>query len=757
MHNNRGRKTVRKYQQPRRTHNLGGCSTCRLRHVKCDQTRPHCSVCRNANLQCGGFPSQIRWASMSTGPNAPKSAQALQKMPAAQPTSTPQSTTAQQNAALTQPSSLRSNGGNSSNTLQQDDDAPRPSIPAPPSLPTANLPISFHDTSPTSAEIPSHAPACLPFMLPMGDVSYLQDDVRYGTNEHGLVNYPTTSSFSEIDSLLDNSTGVGWSDLFDPSMSLAMPTIHNHIYHDPLSLLVHVASQPHEPNDGSLYLDELFKPSDFPDQQTMETTLAVPSSQPPPYAPKEVDDAEILENAKVLLKHFRDNIIAQFAPLPMHSKSPWEVLNWSNAVHTLADMTFLQNPNVKHANIANLFGILGCAAHTIAKTQSCPDTLSSRKAAQILDYASRQAKSHLQESLRSETDGPQKAKYKDQLMAIFSLIALATISGNSADARCYIIDAERLLRLRGLAKREVSRRARLLHHVYTWLRIVGESTFVLHHHDSSGLQAKIETMIRNNKAVPSGLPAPEQDAVPASEQFQFDDFLRIETHSTDSDSDIDSSKDQEAGLRDIHLADLRQWSNTLYIQIYGIPEAWLSLVSQTTRVANIIDFLERTPSRAPRAFTDSLQRKTTQLEHMPGNAESNWLSIGGVLYRRIRNVHPFILQSHITDIITALGDYDLAQNVAKTKSPGTPWPAFIAGCEALSPSAREWLMDWLKRGEERSIFSGFTSAQQIMRKVWEQRDAARMAQRSDSGIAKEAIIHSWVDILREGKIWLMLY
>jgi hypothetical protein len=104
MQNNRGRTTVRKYQQPRRTHTLGGCSTCRRRHVKCDQARPTCSVCRNANLQCGGFPSSIRWASMSTGPPAPKLARAPQRAPFAQSPSTPQSTTAEQNVALTQPS-----------------------------------------------------------------------------------------------------------------------------------------------------------------------------------------------------------------------------------------------------------------------------------------------------------------------------------------------------------------------------------------------------------------------------------------------------------------------------------------------------------------------------------------------------------------------------------------------------------------------------------------------------------------------------
>lgn len=47
----------------RRTHTLGGCKTCRRRHLKCDQTRPDCLSCRAVGLTCEGFSSEIRWMS----------------------------------------------------------------------------------------------------------------------------------------------------------------------------------------------------------------------------------------------------------------------------------------------------------------------------------------------------------------------------------------------------------------------------------------------------------------------------------------------------------------------------------------------------------------------------------------------------------------------------------------------------------------------------------------------------------------------
>lgn len=48
-----------------RTHNLGGCATCRRRHVKCDRQKPVCGVCTKAGLQCEGFQNGISWASSS--------------------------------------------------------------------------------------------------------------------------------------------------------------------------------------------------------------------------------------------------------------------------------------------------------------------------------------------------------------------------------------------------------------------------------------------------------------------------------------------------------------------------------------------------------------------------------------------------------------------------------------------------------------------------------------------------------------------
>jgi arginine metabolism regulation protein II len=193
---------------------------------------------------------------------------------------------------------------------------------------------------------------------------------------------------------------------------------------DPLGLLSHVATQqPYATSEFPGY-ESRPTPNSNLDRQNTDTVPAVPDFQPPPHTADEIDDAEILEDSKILLKHFRDIVIPQFAPLPSHSKSPWEVLNWSGAVQTHSDMTYLMSTTVNHANKANLYAILACSAYSIEKAKIYPAGLSNEKTSRILEYVGTRAKCHMQESLRTETSGPSKAKYKEQLMAILSLIAL---------------------------------------------------------------------------------------------------------------------------------------------------------------------------------------------------------------------------------------------------------------------------------------------------------------------------------------------
>lgn len=334
-----------------------------------------------------------------------------------------------------------------------------------------------------------------------------------------------------------------------------------------------------------------------------------------------------------------------------------------------------------------------------------------------------------------------------------------------------MIDTERLLRLRGLSKRRISKKARLLHHVYTWLRIVGESTFVLHDYGLS--YSCLETLgsSSSRSCPPSG--SNQTTALVSSEPNpRLDDFLRLEHLQSDSDLNIDEPKDRASGFHDIHLHDSRSFGETLYKQIYGIPETWLSLVSQTTRLANVMETFRVARSTGKNVNIEAwetLQRRSMRLENMicsfnlgrarGGSTELQANSkahahvleaLNGALliffYRRIRDTHPTVLQGHVDNVILALEQCQATLSPDDPMGPGTAWPVFIAGCEAITSSRRDAILRWLDNASSICGFASFVTARHIMMKLWRVQDEHLEANRGDP-------MPSWIEIVKEEQLW----
>ena len=103
---------------------------------------------------------------------------------------------------------------------------------------------------------------------------------------------------------------------------------------------------------------------------------------------------------------------------------------------------------------------------------------------------------------------------------------------------------------------------------------------MIHDYANSTLLPPIESSLSKSRRSANG--TQEDSTANVTTHGHLDDFLRVDAHEGDSGTDSDEYKDDEVGIRDIHLEDMRPWSNTMYLQIYGIPETRLSLVSQTT-------------------------------------------------------------------------------------------------------------------------------------------------------------------------------
>lgn len=126
---------------------------------------------------------------------------------------------------------------------------------------------------------------------------------------------------------------------------------------------------------------------------------------------------DLLQNAQFLLKHFQDVVIPHIMAIPFGLKSPWKILNLPAAVVSFGDSTFLGTDGVSHARLANLYGIIACSALDLALRPQDGMLESSDHWHHTANQLYHNAKDHMQISLQHETQGPRKAKYKDQLMS----------------------------------------------------------------------------------------------------------------------------------------------------------------------------------------------------------------------------------------------------------------------------------------------------------------------------------------------------
>jgi arginine metabolism regulation protein II len=208
---------------------------------------------------------------------------------------------------------------------------------------------------------------------------------------------PGPSPVSIVDSLSQMDDFLHWSDLlsFSPRETGTYPTLSM-----PNDLSFDLS------NDLGLFQDAQItqEPTEMPNphQAAMELTSTTP---------------DVLKDAQFLLKHFQDVVIPQIMAIPFGEKSPWKILNLPAAVMAFGDTTFLGTGGVSHARLANLYGVLACSAIDLALKPSIELVEPTERWHRIAYQTYQLAKDHIQISLQRETHGPEKAKYKDQLMA----------------------------------------------------------------------------------------------------------------------------------------------------------------------------------------------------------------------------------------------------------------------------------------------------------------------------------------------------
>ncbi|UQC80820.1 uncharacterized protein CLUP02_06305 [Colletotrichum lupini] len=155
-----------------------------------------------------------------------------------------------------------------------------------------------------------------------------------------------------------------------------------------------------------------------------------------------ISRTEVPEQAQTLLRYYKSHVGSTKISGQGKFKSTWQLL------------------------------FLPCAFETFA------ELLVLNEAGQTFWVATRsieRARMHLKNAVKVEVYDSGLGGYKDLLMALIAM-AMGSLCYGSRDLRVFLLDAERLIRVKGLSSHN-SEIVRVLHHTYTYMRVIAEATY----------------------------------------------------------------------------------------------------------------------------------------------------------------------------------------------------------------------------------------------------------------------------------------
>ncbi|KAH8895671.1 hypothetical protein GQ53DRAFT_838636 [Thozetella sp. PMI_491] len=701
-----------------RTRTFTGCRTCRSRHLKCDEARPVCSSCRRLGLECEGYEALLYWMpdqSDKQGHRGPSFRYPLF------------TEEARNGMSLDLVQSL---GDRSAGDILLGLDAASPPRSGCRTVGPFGVFRAFDAPPSPSSSLETRASSS-----PMGEEMAV---MAVSPPHTTLAEASTTDESLEQPAEFSRSPDSGWNYLDvlhqhwidldnDVEVRSRAPTMDIDgldLTFPPVSPLLSFQIDLRTPtciDSASSYEEPLDVASSVtPQELLVQRNLALPLEPGRPGA----SSSNLPAHADSLLRHYKEAIANPTSQSSGRRTSPWQLFFLPCALETFAELALWNTAS--HTRYSILYSLLSNSAFHLHGSLSSPERQTSR----WLDVAvghQEMAKLHLKKALQSEFGASDQAKYSEILMAVLALAMVSTFHSTHT-LKILLLDAEGLIRLRGLPNPK-TRKSRVLHHLYTHLRLMAESLTLT-------LEASSETQVSISK----------------SQQVVELGTFRLSKDSLGNEFDLSRDKPDDSGYNDIHLEIPGRFLQTMYPEMYGIPESLMTLLSRTISLGNEMPKPCRRDSGLSALSPDLLRHVHTLEQNLwswtpdPGAPRPDHLiESGGLLdlprtrsmilalhqalllyfYRRMHNSSAMLLQpmvqktfEHLEECFEVTGeDQDFATTMA--------WSGFIASCESVTPAHQERGLRYLESIDNRGYFFGIERPSEIARQVWERREQSQ--------------------------------
>ncbi|KAL2876884.1 hypothetical protein SGCOL_007909 [Colletotrichum sp. CLE4] len=664
---NNSRLSLPKHADARRSRSFGGCGTCRNRRMKCDEGRPTCSMCKASNLTCSGYEKNIFF----DFEEIPSAGMARFRRPLL--TESERESMSDELVSSIPPALTLWH------IAQIEDECER--TPLSQSVQISRGPFGAFRVHRLSLESAKAVPESSPE----------SNNPTVGSPPMAAKEIGEDSPEGADEELMNSSDGPPTQET-TPLLGPALACLD----HRPLSPLTEWWNT-----------NEWWNMGDLPDVSNWWDTpvdldrLATPDNCS--IAP--TIDYAVPHDAVFLLRHYSTTVLRGFTPF-RHSKTPWHILFIPYVKSCLAALTL--GDDMDHASQTAFYGTLAISASSLGGISN------SRKWSEQANNYKQRARHHVRLMLQTAYDVPKKAKYKSILIALLTMVQISSVSGSRDQVECYLLEAEKFIRVKGL-NRKKSRKVRLLHHCYAFERVLHETTFP--GSTQSPHRLHVRKVIETSNASAYSLD---------SLSFQLTSWSNL-------DQEMLKVKGREEGENDLHLQIPGVWLPTLYPEIFGIPEIYIFLLSLVIRLARSKEDPEYSSPAALKEFmfrAKAVERRIHQLRRQPGYvledlptsdpelqhcqqfldnlSQAMQLALTIFFYRRVYDVEADMLQDKVVGVRDCLLRFEATESEMGYGSARLVWPAVIAASEADDSEVREsfaqFFRDWARRSGLR-IFS----------------------------------------------------
>ncbi|KAL2849453.1 fungal-specific transcription factor domain-containing protein [Aspergillus pseudoustus] len=448
--------------------------------------------------------------------------------------------------------------------------------------------------------------------------------------------------------------------------------------------------------------------------------------------PSDIQDFS-MPTAKLLLDHYQSISNTLYTPAPVESKSPWQILYVPNLLSTLGEIALTGNSS--DARVSLLFAVLAISAFRLDILQPHTNELVTSNWHSLGELYRERATRRLQMTLRGlSRTSPKKEKYKNILMPLLSMVTICAVSGEMKHAAHYLSDIDRVIRHYGVPKARKSRKVKMLHSIYLYLRILTEGAHIY----DQGLAKDLDEAGRSDTN--------------AFSQFTTWNILLEESSHTHNTLNLNFMQ---------NLTPMK----TTFERIYSLPESLFKLMFETAQLGREIDKLrhqrlahvdhelvlekaknlENSICEWEYHYTESTQLPDPTGTPLPRKElfpyhlmQAMYTALIIYFYRSIRDMNAIALQPYVRQTIYHLLEYDKHKEKHQDRSSDICWPAFIAGCEATSTQSRQQITDWLKKSTLASGMLMFKVALEALQKVWAARSLPGNQNRFWSSILGES-------------------